>query len=103
MGEIMKENKPSILIGYPSTLYHIAKYIEDNDIYLEIPYIITSSEILYDFQRYYIESRFNSEIFNRYGSREFGAIAQECDQHSGLHINSEHLVLDFLDQSNCFL
>ena len=58
--------------------------------------IITSAETLYDYQRDFIESVFGCKIFNRYGCREFGHIACECEEHNGLHINMEHLNIEFL-------
>ena len=33
-----------------------------------------------------IESVFQAPVFNRYGSREVGDIACECEAHSGLHV-----------------
>lgn len=33
-------------------------------------------------------------LFNTYGSREFMSIAVECDEHKGLHINSENILLE---------
>lgn len=88
---------PKVLIAYPSALYEFSKYIDKNNInppHLES--IITSAETLYDFQRILIENVFKCKIFNRYGCREFGSIAHECSEHQGLHINSEHLIIEFL-------
>jgi phenylacetate-CoA ligase len=86
---------PYIIIGYPSPLYFFAKFLEKNNIKLVNPKsIITSAEVLYDYQRELIEGVFGCKIFNRYGSREFNIIAQECSEHSGLHINSEHVYVE---------
>ena len=33
-------------------------------------------------------------MFNRYGSREVGDIAQECAAHDGLHINADRILVE---------
>jgi len=89
--------KPKILRGYPSPLYHFAKFLEENGIKgINPKSIISSAEVLYDYQRELIESVFQCRVFNRYGCREFSAIAQECSQHLGMHINSEHVYVECL-------
>jgi phenylacetate-CoA ligase len=89
--------KPKVIIGYSSSLYFFAKFLEENGIKSINPKsIISSAEVLYDYQRELIESVFQCKVFNRYGCREFGAIAQECSQHLGMHINSEHVFVEYL-------
>lgn len=91
---------PEVLIAYPSVLYLFSEVLNENN--LKIPKlnsIITSAETLYDYQREFIESIFNCNIYNRYGCREFGPIAHECTEHVGLHVNSEHLYLEYLDKN----
>lgn len=95
--QILKKYSPKVLIAYPSSLYIFAKFLEKYEIdYINFNSIITSAETLYDYQRESIEEIFSCKVFNRYGCREFGPIAHECSNHSGLHINSEHLYLELL-------
>lgn len=89
--------KPKVIIGYSSSLYHFAKFLEKNGIKgINPKSIISSAEVLYDYQRELIESVFQCRVFNRYGCREFSTIAQECSQHSGMHINAEHVYVECL-------
>lgn len=98
--EVFNDYKPNLLVSYPSPLYHFAKYIETSDKKIhQVDGIVTSAETLFPFQRDRIESVFNAKIFNRYGSREFGHIASECNQHDGLHINSDRLILEVINQN----
>jgi phenylacetate-CoA ligase len=89
--------KPKVIVGYPSPLYHFARFLEENGIRdINPKSIISSAEVLYDYQKELIESVFQCKVFNRYGCREFSTIAQECSEHSGMHINSEHVYLECL-------
>lgn len=96
--EKMVKFEPQVLTSYPSSLYEFSKFIENSGINPPpLKSIITSGETLYNFQREKIESVFSCSIYNRYGCREFGPIAHECDEHNGLHMNLEHLYIEFLD------
>lgn len=89
--------KPKVIIAYPSPLYHFAKFLEENGIKgINPKSIISSAEVLYDYQRELIESVFQCRVFNNYGCREFDAIAQECSQHLGMHISAEHVYVECL-------
>lgn len=89
--------KPKVIIAYPSPLYHFAKFLEENEIKgINPKSIISSAEVLYEYQRELIESVFQCRVFNNYGCREFDAIAQECSEHSGMHITAEHVYLECL-------
>jgi phenylacetate-CoA ligase len=92
--------KPKIIIGYPSPLYLFARFLQEKKIDEIRPQaIISSAEALYDYQREVIESTFGCKIFNRYGCREFSTIAQECSEHSGMHINAEHIYVECLREN----
>jgi phenylacetate-CoA ligase len=89
--------KPKVIVGYPSPLYHFARFLEENEIRdINPKSIISSAEVLYDYQKELIESVFQCKVFNRYGCREFSTIAQECSEHSGMHINAEHVYVECL-------
>ena len=90
-------HKPKVIIGYASPLYHFAKFLKKNGIKgINPKSIISSAEVLYDYQRESIESVFQCRVFNAYGCREFTTIAQECSEHTGMHINAEHVYVECL-------
>lgn len=98
--EIYDNYRPDIIISYPTPLFHLAQFVELNNINTWTPKgIVTSAETLFSFQREKIEKIFKSEIYNRYGSREFGHIAAECEKHDGLHINADRFVLEIVDSN----
>lgn len=92
--------KPDIVIAYPTPLFYFADFLEKNNIKTrQLKGIITSAETLFPFQREKIEKVFNCKIFNRYGCREVGNIASECEVHDGLHINSDHVVVEIINSN----
>ncbi|MEL4457170.1 hypothetical protein [Lutimonas vermicola] len=98
---ILKKEKPRMLVSYPTPLIELADYCKKNNIHFPfLRSIICSSEQLFDFQRKIIEDTFVVPVFNRYGSREFGSIAQECNCHNGLHVNIERMYVEILNDKN---
>ncbi len=87
--------RPKIIVAYVAPLVMLAEFIQTNNLSVWVPEsIITGSEGLLEFQRKKIEEAFGCKVFNTYGSREFMLIASECEQHKGLHINIDHLVVE---------
>ena len=80
-------------------MFDFAKFFKNKKI---VPYspqgIISAAEVLHPFQRQTIEEVFRCKVFNTYGSREFMLIGAECDKHNGLHVSSENLYVEILDE-----
>lgn len=93
-----RKRPPFLLESYSSILYEFACYLDrTNKPPLHIPAVISSAGVLYDFQRESIQKMISGNVFNRYGSREFGNVAQECSCHSGLHINMERYIVEIVN------
>jgi len=91
--------KPEVIVGYTNPLYHLARFINQAQVQVHSPTsIITGAEPLEDFQREAIQQAFQAPVYNSYGCREFMLIAAECEQQHGLHINSDHLLVESVDQ-----
>jgi phenylacetate-CoA ligase len=67
---IIREFSPKAALGYPSSLYTIASWLEENNEELNIPLSFTSSESLLAFQEDIIKKTFNTNIFDWYGNAE---------------------------------
>jgi len=94
---LMKRFNPEIVRGYASSVYMMAKYMLERGVdYVRPKAVITSAEMLLDYMRKMIEDAFGCSVFDYYGSREIGAIAAECEMHSGYHISAENVVLEFV-------
>ena len=91
--------RPRIIIGYANSLYTFARFMRKNDLKPWRPDgIIVCAERVLDSHRRYIAEVFDAPVFERYGCMEFSFIAGECDQHSGMHVNSEYLVVEITDE-----
>lgn len=67
---IIREFSPKAALGYPSSLYTIASWLEENNEVLNIPLSFTSSESLLAFQEEIINKTFNTKLFDWYGNAE---------------------------------
>jgi phenylacetate-CoA ligase len=93
----VRRQRPRILFGYASSLYRFAQFVRQKG-FDDITFdgIFSSAEVLYPGQRQYIEETFRCEMFNRYGTRDLGGIACECEAHTGLHVSIENIYIEIL-------
>jgi phenylacetate-CoA ligase len=91
--------RPTLLFGHAHSLYLLARFVEDLRLESVRPRaIISSSMMLLDAERDVIERVFGVKVFDRYGCEETSLIASECERHDGMHLNIEHLVIEFLGE-----
>jgi len=96
----MRRFRPSILIGYPSALATFSEFCRDTGVRLPSPRaVVTGGERLFPHQRDLIEEAFHTDIYDRYGSREFSAVAHECSEHKGLHVFSDLFHVEVIHES----
>ena len=92
--------RPDAIVAYVNPLYQLAKHILDMKLKIYSPKtIITGAEALHDFQRQVIETAFSCKVYDTYGCREFMLIAAECQKQQGLHINSDHLLVETINEA----
>ncbi len=90
--------RPDVIVAYTNPLYEVARRLEESGMAAFQPKaIIVGAEKLHDFQREQIQRTFGAPVFETYGSREFMLIGAECERHNGLHLTSEHLLVEVLD------
>jgi phenylacetate-CoA ligase len=90
--------RPTALVSYVNPLYELARFIINNKIKVYSPKtILTGAEPLHDFQRDTIEQAFKCNVYDTFGCREFMLMSAECQEHKNLHINSDHLVVETLN------
>ena len=94
----LKSFKPELMDGYPSAMYIISKYINDQKIILNFSpkAIVVTAETLYDYQRYEIENAFNCPVYNQYASHEGSPFITECVK-GHLHLNTDSGVFEFIN------
>jgi len=92
--------KPIIIRGYLSAILQLADYMNEYNIKYEPKCISTTSETLLPPFRKYIEKTFNCLVYDQYASTEISGVAFECSSQKGLHITSEHVIVEILDDNN---
>lgn len=99
--EKLNSFKPLLLDGYPSAIYVIANFINQQSIQLNFKpkAIAVTAETFYDYQRIEIEKAFNCKVYNQYASSEGSPFITECVE-GKLHINEDSGVFEFLNKDN---
>lgn len=94
--------KPEFMVGFPSTMYEIAKYgISHN---LEFPAntikaIFPTAETITDDIRNVLEGYFKTNLYNQYASSEGAPFIVEC-KYKKLHLELQSGVFEVLDNNN---
>jgi phenylacetate-CoA ligase len=92
-----QRTKPRVIFGHSHSIYVLAMYLQRLDVEDIRPRgIISTSMMLLEPERRLIEKVFRCQVTNRYGCEEVGLIACECEQHDGLHLNMDHVLVEFL-------
>ena len=93
----IKEYKPKLMDGYAEAFDILANFIRINEIDdVFVPAVVTSAQMLSDKMRENITKYMHTEVFDRYGCREFSTIAHECEKHIGYHVNAENLIVEII-------
>lgn len=91
------ENKINFLFGHAHSLFIFARFIRSKAVEgLDIRGIISTSMMLFPSERREIEQTFGCHVTNRYGCEEVSLIGCECEEHQGMHLNIDHLYIEFI-------
>ncbi|MCP4744916.1 MAG: phenylacetate--CoA ligase family protein [Desulfobacteraceae bacterium] len=95
-----EKKKPSLIFGHAHSIFILAQFLDRLGINNVRPKgIISSSMMLMPHERKFIERVFNTKVTDRYGCEEVSLIASECEKHNGMHLNIEHLFIEFIDEN----
>lgn len=100
----LRRQQPKLIIGYASSLAFVAEYMARKGHSGVKPLgIISSAETLGPEKRAIITEYFQCPVYDRYGSREFANIAQQCEHVAGMHVFHDRLHVEVLrpDGSPC--
>ncbi len=98
-GFLASANKPApfAIQGHAHSIFIVARWLEKHAVlHLRPKAIIATSMMLLRPERETIERVFGRRVTDRYGCEEVGLIASECEQHRGMHLNVEHLLVECL-------
>lgn len=98
--KILIKFKPKVINAYASSVFLLSLYIEKKGIKdIKPKSILTSCEMLFDYQRKNIEKVFGCEVFDYYSGRDTTLQAGECPEHSGYHLAIENAVTEFIKEN----
>jgi phenylacetate-CoA ligase len=91
------EIQPDELIGYPSSLFILARYLHEKKLDGVHPHaVFTTAETLLEHQRELIEKVFQQEVADQYGCTEMALFVSQCEKGT-YHIHPEHGIVEVLD------
>jgi len=89
--------KPSIILEYS---HELSRFIQEHHLAVYSPRaVMTTGFVLFPEVQARIEKVFRAPIFNRYGSREVGSMACNCEKSTGLHLVPDIHYLEILDNN----
>jgi phenylacetate-CoA ligase len=98
--EEVLRRRATLLFGHAHSIFLFANFIEANPRYPVRPRaVVSTAMVLHDWQRRAIERAFGCKVTNRYGCEETSLIACECERHEGLHINSDGVYAEVVDEA----
>lgn len=93
---ILKQIKPDVLLTFPSVLLSLSRYDLSG---INPRLIFTQGEMVTSHIREVVKKKFNLDLFETYGSVEFGNMAFECNEHFALHIITDNVYIELLDEN----
>lgn len=95
-----KKVKPTILKGYPSTIFSFTSLLLENNIKLDSPKLIfTSSETFPKEWRKVIENYWSCPVIDWYGQNERTVIVSQCE-YGNYHTNDDYGILEIDKNTN---
>jgi len=91
-----KTMKPGLLYGHAHSIFILAEALKERGLKLQPTGIVATSMMLLDHERAVIEEVCGIKVTNRYGCEEVSLIGCECEKHSGMHLNLDHNIVEFL-------
>jgi phenylacetate-CoA ligase len=87
--EKIQQWSPKFIAAYASSVYTLARFMEQADVTIPVEAVFTSSEVLTDTERRAIERQFACKVWDRYGTGERLAVSMQCE-HGAYHQNPEY-------------
>jgi len=95
----VQEFGPDAIFGHSSYIFLLAKAIQEESRAIAPRLVFGTADLLTHRIRSFVNSAFNVEMFDFYGSAEVERMAWECSEHIGYHIDMENIVLELVDEN----
>lgn len=93
--ELIRRRRPHAIVCYAQAGAELARHVVATGArdWRTIP-VLCGAEPLFPGDRAVLDQAFGPAVFETYGNREVMLIATECEQHDGLHVQAENLVVE---------
>ncbi len=96
--DFLRSYRPAMIMGYPNSLYTIARYaLDNNDFPARAQGVFTTSETVTDQIREALESAWQCKVYDRYGAVENCMFASQCE-YGSYHVSPEAGIIEILDR-----
>lgn len=96
--DLFVSRKPKMIKCFPNALTPFAQFIKKNNLKPPpVKVISCTGENLYQQQKDLFQEIFEGEVFEKVGTRECGVIASECNKHIGLHLFTEGVFTEVIN------
>ncbi len=97
---LLNEFRPDVIYSYGSYLDILVHHLAQSGASFHCPrLIITSSSVLSETTRSFLERNLSVPVFNAYQAVEALKIGFECEEHHGIHINTDLYPVRIVDQA----
>jgi phenylacetate-CoA ligase len=96
----IRASRPALLEGYVGSMLEFADFLEESG--LDVPplrAVATTAAPLTASARHRLESFFGAPVYDEYRGSEFGWLAGECRERSGLHVFADVRLVEVVDES----
>lgn len=92
--------QPEVVIAYASMLRILADEQLAGRLKVAPRSVLSGSEVLTPETRRRVEKAWGNVLFNQYGYSEGGALGAECNQHQGMHLQEDIVIVEVVDRDN---
>lgn len=95
--KVIRRKRPRTIVCFTQGGVELARYVVANRLraWGTIP-VLCGAEKLLPPDRKVLEQAFGEAVFETYGGRETMLIASECEEHDGLHLQEENLIVELV-------
>lgn len=98
----LRELQPQVMVGYTQAMVELGRFVVREGL-RDWPAmrVLCGAERLVGPDRAVLEQAFSHPggVFETYGCREFMLLGAECEEHLGLHLSMETLIVELVDES----
>lgn len=98
--EKLNQSQPDLILAYASIIRVLAGEQLAGHLRIAPNTIISGSEVLTKDTRHRAVQAWGETLFNMYGTTDCGGIGAECNQHMGMHLQEDLVIVENVDRNN---